>query len=81
MPIGGQTEGLACADMGARTPMGVSGNCILLITVDLPILVLLGIYDDLPALPGQHHTQLWSSIMALHQPFHLGLGQLFLPDL
>ena len=24
--MGGQAEGLACADPGARTPMGASGN-------------------------------------------------------
>ena len=27
--MGGQTEGLACTDLGARTPIGVSGNCSL----------------------------------------------------
>ena len=26
MLIGGREEGLACADPGARTPIGVSGN-------------------------------------------------------
>ena len=26
MPMGGRAEGLACADPGARTPIGVSGN-------------------------------------------------------
>jgi hypothetical protein len=26
MSIGGQAEGLACADLGERTPIGVSGN-------------------------------------------------------
>ena len=26
MSMGGQAEGLACADPGARTPIGVSGN-------------------------------------------------------
>ena len=26
MLMGGQAEGLACADPGARTPIGVSGN-------------------------------------------------------
>ena len=46
-----------------------------LVTVHLAVLVLLGIADHLPALPGQHHTQLWSSVMALHQTFHLGAGQ------
>ena len=25
--MGGQAEGLACADPGARTPIGASGNC------------------------------------------------------
>ena len=25
---GGRAEGLACADLGARTPIGVSGNSI-----------------------------------------------------
>jgi hypothetical protein len=26
MSMGGRAEGLACADLGARTPIGVSGN-------------------------------------------------------
>ena len=26
VPMGGQVEGLACADPGARTPIGASGN-------------------------------------------------------
>jgi hypothetical protein len=25
--MGGRAEGLACADPGARTPIGASGNC------------------------------------------------------
>ena len=25
--MGGRAEGLACADTGARTPIGASGNC------------------------------------------------------
>ena len=28
MSMGGRAEGLACADPGARTPIGVSGNYI-----------------------------------------------------
>ena len=28
MSMGGRAEGLACADPGGRTPIGVSGNCI-----------------------------------------------------
>ena len=24
----GRAEGLACADLGARTPIGASGNCV-----------------------------------------------------
>ena len=28
MSMGGREEGLACADPGARTPIGVSGNTI-----------------------------------------------------
>ena len=27
MSMGGQAEGLACAEPGRRTPIGVSGNC------------------------------------------------------
>ena len=26
MSMGGEVEGLACADLGARTPIGVSGS-------------------------------------------------------
>jgi hypothetical protein len=26
--MGGRAEGLACADPGARTPIGASGNCL-----------------------------------------------------
>ena len=26
MSMGGRAEGLACADLGVRTPIGVSGN-------------------------------------------------------
>jgi hypothetical protein len=28
--MGGRAEGLACADQGARTPIGASGNCTIL---------------------------------------------------
>ena len=28
VPMGGRAEGLACADPGARTPIGASGNCL-----------------------------------------------------
>jgi hypothetical protein len=28
VPMGGQAEGLACADPGARTPIGASGNFV-----------------------------------------------------
>ena len=48
---------------------------VFLVTVHLAVLVLLGIADNLSALPGQHHTKLWSAVMALHQTFHLGEGQ------
>jgi hypothetical protein len=27
--MGGQAEGLACADLGARTPIGASGNFVI----------------------------------------------------
>ena len=30
--MGGRAEGLACADPGARTPIGASGNYIILFT-------------------------------------------------
>ena len=33
--MGGQAEGLACADPGARTPIGVSGHFIILMTLIL----------------------------------------------
>ena len=36
MLMGGRAEGLACADPGARTPIGVSGN--LSFTFDHPVL-------------------------------------------
>ena len=29
MSMGGRADGLACADPGAKTPIGVSGNLIL----------------------------------------------------
>ena len=32
MSMGGRAEGLACADLGARTPIGVSGNFISVVT-------------------------------------------------
>ena len=32
MLMGGQAEGLVCADPGARTPIGVSGNYISYLT-------------------------------------------------
>ena len=32
MSMGGQAEGLACADPGARTPIGVSGNFAIVFT-------------------------------------------------
>ena len=28
VPMGGRAEGLACADPGARTPIGASGNSL-----------------------------------------------------
>ena len=31
--MGGQAEGLACADPGARTPIGASGNFYLIISI------------------------------------------------
>ena len=31
MSMGGQAEGLACADLGARTPIGVRGITLLVI--------------------------------------------------
>ena len=31
MSMGGRSEGLACADPGARTSIGVSGNSIILL--------------------------------------------------
>ena len=33
MSMGGRAEGLACADLGARNPIGVSGNFITLDTI------------------------------------------------
>ena len=32
VPMGGRAEGLACADPGGRTPIGVSGNFLILIS-------------------------------------------------
>ena len=38
LSVGGQAEGLACADPGARTPIGASGNLSFIITfVDMVI--------------------------------------------
>ena len=34
--MGGQAEGLACADLGARTPIGVSGNKLELLSPQIP---------------------------------------------
>ena len=34
--MGGRAEGLACADPGARTPIGMSGICYVKITVFVP---------------------------------------------
>ena len=31
--MGGRAEGLACADPGARTPIGASGNCFLFLSL------------------------------------------------
>ena len=35
MYMGGQAEGLACADPGVRTPIGASGNYLLYLTFEL----------------------------------------------
>ena len=36
LSIGGRAEGLACADPGARTPIGASGNSFFLLLFFLP---------------------------------------------
>ena len=38
--IGGRAEGLACADLGARTPIGMSGTFILTSKVPVRIIFL-----------------------------------------
>ena len=35
MSMGGQVDGLACADPGARTPFGVTGNLVDLLVIYL----------------------------------------------
>ena len=35
MSMGGRAEGFACADPGARTPIGVCGNFVIVIRADL----------------------------------------------
>ena len=37
MSMGSQAEGLACADPGARTPIGVSGNVIFTFECDINV--------------------------------------------
>ena len=39
--MGAQVEGLACADPGSRTPIGVSGNLVLLIIISTTTKVLM----------------------------------------
>ena len=41
--MGGRAEGLACADPGARTPIGVSGNFYILIWILLLLLLLISL--------------------------------------
>ena len=42
MSMGGRVEGLACADPGARTPIGVSGN---LTTLSMAVVAFIYLLD------------------------------------
>ena len=62
MLMGGRAEGLACADLGARTPIGVSGNFL---TLSKPSTLGSQLLNSFITKRGERHTQGFQSIIFL----------------
>ena len=62
MSMGGRAEGLACADLGARTPIGVSGNFL---TLSKPSTLGSQLLNSFITKRGERHTQVFQSIIFL----------------
>ena len=74
--MGGRADGLACADPGARTPIGASGNLSYkeLLPLHVPVPILVQVLEDAPHILPVHlkHRLYWwgRRIVCSHQ-WHL----------